>query len=300
MLFLLLWSIGLYAQEPPRVANYMQNQLVFNPASAGMHETQLNASLISRLQWTDFDGAPVSHLMWMDCRFPKNKTALGLNIQHDRYGIYRNTDVLLNYAYSFNLSPKTKLSMGLRAGAGMLRYDASVLKNVWDSDDLYHPENSTALQATLPKAGFGLQLNSGNLYAGLSAPDLIVVDQNDVLGNKDRSFFQKRRNYLAMGGYKLKLNNSYALFPNAMIAYYTFSGWRADISLIGEITDYFWAGATYSTSHTYSLMAGTHISSRIRFSYAYQFRIGKDLPILMNTHEVNLLLNLHGLIKSKK
>lgn len=286
-------------QETVQLANYMNNQLVYNPAAAGMHETQFNANVLMRLQWTSFEGAPVNHMFWTDYRFPKNKMAVGLNVNHSSYGAYKNTEFLANYAYMLDISRKTKLSMGLRGGMAMFRYDASALKNVWDDNDLLFPDGSD-FNAILPKVGFGLQLNSEKYYAGISSPDLLVLDNDDVLGNKDRSFLEKRRNYVMAAGYKWKLSNSYGLFPNVMVAYYTFSGWRADITMIGEITDYFWAGVTYSTSNNHALMAGTHISSRIRFSYAYQFRTGSGTSVLLSSHELNLLINLHGIVKKKK
>ncbi|HEY8401210.1 MAG TPA: type IX secretion system membrane protein PorP/SprF, partial [Cytophagaceae bacterium] len=81
--------------------------------------------------------------------------------------------------------------------------------------------------------------------------------------------------------------------------YYPGDGIRTDINLIFGITDYFWAGATYSTSNNHALMAGTHISSRIRFAYAYEF-ITRQAGNRLFTHEINLMINMDNLFKKSR
>ncbi|MFN6946932.1 MAG: type IX secretion system membrane protein PorP/SprF [Cytophagaceae bacterium] len=285
-------------QQIPHISQFMHNQLVYNPAAAGMHETQFNTNVLSRIQWSSIKGAPLTHLFWSDYRFPGDRMALGVNVMQESFGAHKNTDLLGNFSYNIPLTRKLKLAMGLRLGASFYRYNPSMLSNVWDDGDpllFFDSRNST-----LPKAGAGFQLQSKNMYLGFSAPDLIVSDRDDIFDNKDLSLFQKRRNYILMGGYTIKLNDSYNLLPNLRIIYFPGSGYRADINLIGEISDYFWAGASYSTIKSYTFMAGTHISSRMRFGYSYEFRLRSEVLIPLNTHELNLMINLDNLTKKTK
>jgi type IX secretion system PorP/SprF family membrane protein len=136
----------------------MFNQLIYNPAAAGMQETDFNTNLLTRFQWSSVDGAPVTNMFWADYKFSEKKMALGLNFNHDRYGANKNTDVFANYAYYVPLSHKLRLSMGLRLGATFNRFNTSDLKNVWDQDDplLANADRSSVL----PKAGTGFQLIS--------------------------------------------------------------------------------------------------------------------------------------------
>lgn len=287
-----------FSQQMPQVAQFMFNQLIYNPAAAGMHETQFNTNLLARFQWSSVDGAPITNMLWSDYRFAGKNMAAGLNVNFDSYGANRTTDLLGNYAYYVPLSGKLKLSMGLRLGASFNKFSAGQLQNVWDPDD---PVVAASDRNTvLPKAGTGFQLSSRNFYVGLALPDLIVLDKNDIYGNKERSFFGKRRNYLLMGGCKWKLNDSYSLYPNLRMVVYPGSDPVVDINLIGEITDYFWAGATYSVGRSYALMAGTHISSRVRFGYAYEFIPKNEMSLRLNTHEVNLMISLDDLFRRSK
>lgn len=278
------------AQQLPQVSNFSNNQLIFNPAAAGMYETDLNVNLLSRLQWSGIDGAPTYHMFWTDYRFGENKSAVGLNINLNKFGVTKMTEVLGNYSYKFRLSQRFHMSLGLRVGANMIRVDELPSDRIWDAGDPFAEANVP--KATLPMAGGGFRISDNKFYIGLSAPDLIASDKNNLLGNDSRSFFKKKRNYVLMSGYKFKLSDAYALSPNLIMVYFPTMPLRTDVNVNFEIRDYFWAGATYSTSKFHSLLVGTHISSTLRASYAFQFGAGKDIPSRFYTHEISLMLNL--------
>jgi type IX secretion system PorP/SprF family membrane protein len=295
VLFCLLSFKSVYAQQMPQTVLFMYNQLIYNPAAAGMHETQFNVNLVDRFQWGGKSGGgPFSNMLWADYRFSGNKTAVGLNFNYDKFGASKATDILANYAYYVPLTNKLKLSMGLRLGMTSASLNARDL-TAWDDND---PVIEAAYyKTTKPIAGAGFQLTSKKFYAGISVPDLIASDKYNLYGNKDRSFIQKRRNFIALAGYRWKLNDTYDVCPNIRLYYYPGGAVRADINGIFEITDYFWAGVTYSTSNNHALMVGTHISSRIKFSYAYEFNTKAGTSIPLSAHEINLMLNLDDLFK---
>lgn len=293
LLFVFILTVtpdALKAQQIPQISQFMYNQLLYNPAAAGMQDTEFNTNLLGRFQWSGMEGAPMTNMLWADYKFSSKNMALGLNINRDSYGASSNTDVFANYAYYVPLSPKVKLSMGLRVGATFSRFSTTDLKRIWDPEDMV--VLGAERSSTLPKAGAGFQLLTKSLYVGIAAPDIITVDKDNI--------YQKKKNYLLMGGYRWKVNDSYNLFPNLRMIYIPDGGMIADINLIAEITDYFWAGATYSTAKSYALMAGTHISSRIRFGYAFEFKSRSETSATLNTHEINLMINLDDLFRKNK
>ena len=285
-----LFPINAFAQEIPQISNFMNNQLIFNPAAAGMYETEFNANALARLQWSGIKGAPVYNMFWADYRFDGDKSAIGININNQSYGITKATDLFANYGYTLRLNERFKLAMGLRVGATFYKYTDLPADKIWDPNDP-NAVNPYSNQ-TIPVAGGGLRIYDKKMYLGLSAPDLIALDKNNVYQENGRSFFDKGRNYSAMGGYKLQLSEAYALSPNVMLYYYPHKTTRTDVNLNFEIRDYFWAGATYSSSHYHSVMVGTHVSSVFRASYAFQFPAGSDVPSKFYTHEISLMLNL--------
>lgn len=280
-----------------QTANYMHNQLVYNPAAAGMQPTQFNANVIVRMQWAGVEGAPKTYLLWSDYRFSKNRMAVGVNLNRDSYAATKTTDFYANYAYYVPLTRKLNLSFGLRAGVTNANINLNNLSRIWDAGDPI--VEGSSVSEILPKFGGGFQLTSRKLYFGASAPDLVAGDKSNILNNKDKSFFDKRRNYIVTGGYRIKLSDSYSLYPNFITYVYPGTKVRNDFSTLLEITDYFWAGGTFSTAGYRSVMAGTHISSRVRFAYAFEWKTKTTNLTRLNTHEINLMFNLDDLFKKK-
>lgn len=294
---LIIMSLELvsFSQQLPPIANFFNNQLVYNPAAAGSLETEVNLNLLTRLQWTAIKGAPKSVFLWGDYRLKDNKSAFGLNVNSISYGVTSIVGLAGNYSYNLQLNKSTKLAMGLRLGMNMVKVNSLPLDKIWDTSDPF--VDPVTASSTIPSIGTGLRLKGKKYYVGLAAPDLLNADKNDIFNNKERGFLQKKKNYIVTSGYKLKLSNAYTLHGNTLLYYMPTHKGRFDINATFEIRDYFWAGATYSTSNYQSLLVGTHVSSTLRVAYAFQFATGKTLPSQFTTHELSLLLNLDVLKK---
>ena len=288
---LFILTASAFAQEMSQVSNFRHNQLLFNPAAAGINETELNLAAMWRLQWTALgDGAPNYQYLWADYKLNDSKSAFGLNMNRTTFGVTRIMEISGNYSYQLRLNTKWKLGMGLRFGGNFIRVNELPSDRIWDAGDPF--ENVPVASYSIPAAGTGFRLYSDNAYAGIAAPDLISMDKNNVYGNKGASFFKKKRNYSLLAGYVFPLSDAYRLSPNLMVLYFPGGQVRTNVNLNFEIRDYFWAGLTYSSNHFHSAMVGTHISSTLKASYAYQFGIGKNIPGKFNTHEISLILNL--------
>lgn len=281
-------------QELPQLNGYMYNQFLYNPASGGMYDTDFNFSAVSKFQTTGVDGAPFTSYAWADQRFRKNAMSAGLVLAYDRYGPRQFTDIAANYTYILQLNNQWKLSFGLRAGFTSLRNNVSDLKS-WDSSDPL----VTDYQMNYPKFGTGFQIYTRRFYAGLGVPDLAPINNNPNAPDNNKSFFQKNRNYVLLAGYRIKLNDTYSLYPNTKIYYYPGKPVRVDATLLFEISDYFWAGAAYATIGNASFSAGTFISSRIRFMYSYELVVRSLGGPSFNMHELNLMIQLDELFSGK-
>lgn len=291
--------IKINAQELPQLNSFMFNQFLYNPAAGGMYNSDFNFNASSRIQWSGVDGAPLTNNAWADYRFSKNKMALGANLIYDRFGARTFTDVAFNYSYILRLTNKLKFSMGLRAGFTSASFNAQSISKIWDSDD---PNLQGQVVTNYPKFGTGFQLYGRKFYLSLSLPDLVAL-QNEFATDKSKSFFQKNRNYVLMAGYKIKLSDAFGLYPNIKASYFPTSQARVDIATLFEITDYFWTGPNISSSGTAALMAGTFISSRVRFMYAYEFLlspVSNSSSTILNVHEICLMIQMDELFKSKK
>ncbi len=296
---LLILTSTLYAQELPHFNSYMFNQFLYNPASGGMYDADFNASVGSRLQWAGTDGAPITGFAWADHRFKKNSMSVGVMAIYDSYGARSNTEFAGNFTYILRLTNKLKLSFGLRAGFGSYGFDGSKL-TVFDTDDPL----AMSYRNNYPKFGGGVQLYGRKFYVSLGFPDLAAIGAKASPADVDKNFFQKNKNFSLLGGYRFKISDGFGLYPNAKLHYFPGninSSVRADVSLLVEITDYFWAGANYGSLGNAALMAGTFISSRFRFMYAYEFYAKSKAirGVAFNVHEINLMVQLDDLFARK-
>src|ERR1044071_10006588 len=80
------------AQQYPVFTQYYFNELVINPAYAGAH-VQLSATAMYRNQWVNFPGAPKTFNFSTHTSLIKNKVGVGLMINHDQIGSYKNDQI---------------------------------------------------------------------------------------------------------------------------------------------------------------------------------------------------------------
>lgn len=276
--------------------HFMYNQLVFSPASAGMHEAQFNLSALTKFQWTSITGSPKNIMAWADYRTPSRKMGLGVVLNRYSQAGYSSTDLNLNYAYNIRLGEKLRLSMGLRAGFTNIKNSTSDYV-IWDAND---PQEATSnFTVFIPKFGAGFQLNSKTSYLNLSASDLLAVDKNNYILDT-ASFIKRNRNYLLMAGTIIPLGDLYNIRPNLLVQYYSpLSGVVARVNTNFEIKDYFWIGLTYATSGSISAIAGTHINRRMKLAYSYEYFTASTKGNVIGAHEINILLNMNNVVKKK-
>src|SRR5688572_25941154 len=139
-------TMGL-AQQYPVFTQYYFNELVINPAYAGSH-IQLSLTAMYRNQWVNFPGAPKTFNASGHSSFYKKKMGLGLMLNHDEIGSYKNEHVFVSYSYKINF-PKSTFSMGIQAGANFLGADFSKI----DVKDLQDPSFAGAINTISPNFG---------------------------------------------------------------------------------------------------------------------------------------------------
>lgn len=274
----------------------MYNRQVYNPAAFGTGEATANGSLIYRMQWT-MEGAPRFVSAWGDYRFTEKRMAAGVNINYNKMGISKEKQFLLNYSYFVPVTKRLKLSMGLRAGLASSTVDPNELNNVWDSEDGFI--DGMSYSSTYAKMGAGFQIYSSAFYAGISAPDLYSGYKGFSV-NQERSQLS-RNHYISYIGGTVKLGDTYRLLPSAIWYLSPDANLggksRVDATILFEVNEYFYAGATATTKKQFTLMAGAYLSSRVRFGYAYEFQRPGEIARL-NTHEVNLRVSIDNLFRN--
>lgn len=297
-IFLLGVHIHVNAQEITHFGQYMYNKPLYNPAAYGSGLTQFNLHLVTNISWIGIEGAPQSHALWSDYRLNAYRMAMGVLIQQTRLGSRENLDINFNYAYHLKINHKTQLGMGLSAGLLNAKFASATVDRYWDGND--NVFEGAGFSIMLPKFGFGLLLYQKRYYVSISCPDLVLVDRQNVIYSPDNNFFSQKRSYLLMSGTTLRISDQYAFQPHLYIYYHPLYGARIDVTSLFDITDYFWVGGTYSTSHQHRAIVGTNMSARMRFGYAFGFTAGSHADTrALSSHELNLMIRADNLFKKQ-
>ena len=166
------------AQQDAIYSQYMFNNVVVNPATAGLNN-QVSAILLYKRQWVSMPGAPRGQSFSLDGpiknKTTKNNLGIGLHFVGDQFGPNKNTGVFGSVAYKFKLGQKSKLALGFRGGIksytinwGQIEYASG-----YKAGEDYSHSVSTATM------GLGAHYFSKRGYIGLvvdnlTAPSLIL------------------------------------------------------------------------------------------------------------------------------
>lgn len=185
----------LSGQQDPMLTQFTFNNLIFNPACAGVNE-HLSMSLTHRQQWLGIDDAPVSQALSMHTPLRNGRIALGGSLVHDKTGPVSTFDLSTAYAYRFPVGKRMHFSAGLQASLANWHGDwFDVLLE--DGIDQAFQRNQSRW---LPNFGVGLFLYGDRFYAGVSSPRLIEHDLRHA-ADGDYTFYAKsyRHYYLTAG-----------------------------------------------------------------------------------------------------
>ncbi len=286
------WSL---AQQYPVFTQYFWNELVINPAFAGNH-VQLSLTAMYRNQWVNFPGAPKTFSVSGHTSLAKNKVGVGLLVNHDEIGSYKNDHIYASYAYKIHFQ-KATLSMGLQAGINLLGADYSKL-------DLQSPGDASfynILNVIKPNFGAGLFYTKKNFFVGFSVPFIL----NNKIANSVEGLLgqlKEARYYYLRSGVVFPIDKMEKVKMNPSILIRTQEGQplSVDINTAFIFYDVFSTGVSYRTGDSFISFIDLKISERFHFGYSYDWT-QSDLNKFSNgTHEfmINYRTRIRGVHKN--
>lgn len=277
------------AQQYPVFSQYYFNELVINPAYAGAN-VQLSATAMYRNQWVNFPGAPRTFNFSTHSAFMKNKIGIGLMLNHDEIGSYKNEHIYASYAYKIHFKNST-LAMGLQAGVNLLGADFNL--------DLQNPDDPSFLEFTnkaKPNFGAGLYYTKKNFFLGFSVPFIlnnsVVNSVEDLVGE-----IREARYYFFRGGGVLPLSRDekVKINPSFLIRSQEGQPLSFDLNLAFVFHDVFSIGESLRYGDALITFVDLKITDKIHFGYSYDWT-QSDLNRASNgTHE--FVLNFRSIIR---
>lgn len=291
-----------HAQQQPLFSQYMMNEFLINPATAG-YDGYTSFNLTAREQWVGIEQAPRTYaLSWqtrllkrsymIKTRSPKKRVfipsrsgrvGLGGTVYSDNYGLINRTGIQFTYAYHIFVQ-NTQISFGLTGSAYQFRFAGNFLPR--DSDNFLMGLNRSVF---VPDAAFGMFVLNYNYYAGFSVDQLlesyIKIDNTKQLQN-----LRLRRIYYLTGGYHIITGNpAYELEPSFLLKTSEKMNVQVDFSFKMYYKDDYWAGISFRTDKSIILLGGIR-ANRLYFGYAFDYNLTNITRYTYGSHELMLAL----------
>ncbi|MBC7411781.1 MAG: type IX secretion system membrane protein PorP/SprF [Bacteroidia bacterium] len=274
------------AQQDPMYTHYMYNTLVINPAYAGSRDA-LTVTALHRSQWVSYKGAPMVQTLNMHTPLRNEHLGIGLSVSNDKIGVSNTTSAVVDFAYILKLNEKSKLALGLSAGANILQANLSTVQLDQQNDPSFQNDVNNGIT---PNFGFGAYYSRARFYAGLSVPKIM---QNNILDGK------QQRHYYLIAGTVIKLSDDLDFKPTTFIKVTSAAPVQADVTASFLIMDKILLGAMFRTGDAFGALVGLNITDQFHVGYSYDYSYGlKNFKYHQGSHEI--MLRYDFIFSSKK
>ena len=302
LLYVLVSCIAVVrAQFDPQIGQYMYMPTAYNPAAAGEGDLMKVAGM-HRMQYVNITNAPMTTYFSFSSPFVIGKTSHGAGVRfmNDRYGLFTNQALHLEYAYRHKIG-KGYLSAGIDLGFVNVGFkgDSVNLKDLSESD--YFDANDQAIP-TASKSGMSFDMGVGIYYttgiwwvgasySHVTAPR-IEWDEYTEVGLRGTLFVS--------GGYnfRLKHHKEWQLRPSLMMMT-DFASWDINMTLLCEYKDKYRWGLGYRIAGSVNVLLGIDIVSGLTLGYTCELPHNKLLLESYGTHEIYLAYGFN-ILKPKR
>lgn len=196
MLLMMTITIITTAQQTGMFSQFSESLMLYNPAFTG-YRNSLNATMMYRIQWVGFEGAPSSQMIAVDSKISRSSASIGGIIFLDQAGPLRQTSFSFNAAYQMKIDRKQFLSFGLKLSGFLYNVSLTDREIVDETDEVYTRDIESLLR---PNTGAGILYTSRNFFASLSSPNILKnqLDKGEAY-LVERDNYKKATNYLMIG-----------------------------------------------------------------------------------------------------
>jgi len=270
----------LMGQMFPLSDHYVYNGLFINPAFAGCHDA-LSTTISYRDQWVGFKDAPKSYILSLHTPVNNDRIGLGMIIENNSIGIFKETNLIANYAYRMELRDG-KLALGLGFGVTLLNTAWNEL-DVTDAGDIQLMNNPTS--AVLPTFSLGTYYYTKKYYIGISAPLFLSHELDKSTGKYKISNNLSGCNYFFSGGYTVGISNQVKFLPSILIKYHQGNVIQVDYNAQINLKDRIWMGIGYRSRDMLVGMLQCQLNYQLRMAYSYDFDLGSIGKYENGSHE---------------
>lgn len=271
-------ALNAYSQQQAIYSQYIFNLYMVNPAYAGERDA-LSAALSYRAQWVGFEGAPKTQNFSIHSPLSNKNMAVGIIVQNDEIGARSTPSVMATYAYKFQLTRTSHISLGLQGGIINYQYHWQDLNYRQGLDPVAYGTEGDRLIANFD---FGAMYITPKAYAGISLLGL----NNAKLIPSDASDAKLNTVVNLVAGKMFQVSPDVYLKPSTIVRKSVGGPAQFDLNLGAMYKNRYWLTATYRYQFGAVISAHIYVNDNFHFGYAYDLPLNSLLAEQSGTHEL--------------
>ena len=284
---IVIFCVKSFAQLGTPLTQYSGNQLLFNPAVAGLGDV-LAVNLSVRKQWIQIPWSPSLMSLNAHMPFKNQRHALGMVLQREEWGPMSGNFGYANYAYKMEIHGNI-LSLGLQAGFYNSVVDWTKIEHVPEPGDPTLGKNRQA--NTNLDVNVGLYWLTQGYYLGFSAKHLAppkIDFTRDTFSNGGWYPHMSTQFYL-MSGYEIPLQNDWKLRPEWLFRYVHRTPMAINVGMHAVYMNRYSLGTNLQTGqNTISFTVRGFVTDYLRIGYSYNLYFGAIQAAQQGTHEISM------------
>ena len=278
----LLPLIGL-AQQDPQFTLFMFDKMALDPAAQVVDALEMN--LMSRDQWLDIPGAPITNALTISGASPGKNAGWGFEVMNDQIGPTTSNTVQGDYAYNIRIG-NGKLAMGL--GIGVYDYEFNLAEIDYKDKNDISAMTSASTKLT-PTAEAGLYYYSTSYYVGVSVNHLIESELTNITVDNSSVTFAPHMYLIA--GKAFQSASGIIWNPSIIVQYVQNAPPSISANLNVLLAEKLWLGASYQMGYGCVFLIDYKASHTLSIGYAYDLGLNAIGVIGGGTHELAITLD---------
>lgn len=292
-----LAQIEAFCQSKKYISQFSHFQSYFNPGLTGYEGSTLRGFV--RNQWSGVEGAPSTYFISVELDFGQlkdkdnpvlaGKNAISLNMLHDTYGAFKETEMILGYASRVRINEKNHIRLGAGINLQSIRLDGNALSTIQQQDATINQYVGSFASLRIYDFNLGMALTHPNYYISFGAHN---ITKGRVSSGDD---FMDGRPLIIMvqSGFRGHVSENLSLITNFFYADYGDLSDNMEFNVKALFYDSFWLGAGYRVEHARNVQIG-FIKNKLRLGYVFENAIKSNRSILGSTHEIMVVFNFLG------
>jgi len=269
---------------------YMFHPQMINAGAMASYE-DINALLLHKTQWTDFDGAPRINFVDVNVSVSKIKSVFGAEFFQDKIGVHNYNQITIRYAYRLLASSESFLGFGTGLSFRFIKSTYTAVKTYEEHDPQFAQNLASKVGINLP---VGIYYYTEKFYLGLSVPHLLYNQElvDSVSSSVRNKFDVSLLHYHLFTGFNIVLSPNVDMYPSLLIKAVSGAPLQIDLAMRLFYQKIMGFGILFRTRSELGFILNYKMNDYFHIIYAYNYNFNKLSEVGSSSHEIGFIVTI--------